>query len=179
MLPQFVRGICNMPTTEENRAQIERLLAVARETIGIVRHCWVATRAEEAGAHARAVQSFAGAAGSDEWTRRFLSRRGARKVAEIRRDPGVTLAYRDYVGDVYVALVGRASPSEDKVEMRSLWQSSVRAPFPEGFAEMNMIVVNVEVDRIEIHARGVTAEPFGYGRTLIERAAEGWRFAPD
>jgi hypothetical protein len=42
-----------------------------------------------------------------------------------------------------------------------------------------MIVVNVEVDRIEIHARGVTAEPFGHGRTLIERAAGGWRFVPD
>ena len=165
-----------MPTTEENQAQIDRLLAVARETIGTVRHCWVATRAEEGGAHARAVQSFAGAAGSDEWTRRFLSRRSARKIAEIHRDPGITLAYRDDVGNVFVALVGRATPSEDKAEMRSLWQSSVRAPFPEGFAETNMIVVNVEVDRIEIHARGVTAEPFGYGRTLIERVAGGWRF---
>ena len=40
-------------------------------------------------------------------------------------------------------------------------------------------VVNVEVDRIEIHARGVTAEPFGYGRTLIARAEAGWRFVPD
>ena len=168
-----------MPTTEENQAQIDQLLAVARETIGTERHCWVATRAEEGGAHARAVQSFAGAAGSDEWTRRFLSRRGARKVAEIRRDPGVTLAYRDNVGDVYVALVGRASPSEDKAEMRGLWHSSVRAPFPEEFAETHMIVVKVEVDRIEIHARGVTAEPFGYGRTLIERVAGGWRFMPD
>ena len=39
-----------------------------------------------------------------------------------------------------------------------------------------MIVVNVEVDRIEIHARGVTAEPFGYGRTLIERVAGGLAF---
>jgi general stress protein 26 len=168
-----------MPTAVENEAQIERLLAVARETIGTVRHCWVATRAEEGGAHARAVQSFAGAAGSDQWSRRFLSRRGARKISEIRRDPGVTLAYRDSVGNVFVALVGRASPSEDKAEMRSLWQSSVRAPFPEGFAETNMIVVNVEVDRIEIHARGVTAEPFGYGRTLIERVAGGWRFVSD
>ena len=68
-----------MPTTEENQAQIDRLLAVARETIGSVRHCWVATHAEEGGAH----------------------------------------------------------------------------------------------------ARGVTAEPFGHGRTLIERAAGGWRFASD
>ena len=69
--------------------------------------------------------------------------------------------------------------AKNKTEMRGLWQSSVRAPFPEGFAETNMIVVNVEVDRIEIHARGVTAEPFGYGRNLVERVAGGWRFLPD
>jgi hypothetical protein len=40
-------------------------------------------------------------------------------------------------------------------------------------------VVNVEVDRTETHARGVTAEPFGYGPTLIERVAGGWRFMLD
>jgi general stress protein 26 len=163
----------------ENQAQIERLLAVARETIGAVRHCWVVTRAEEQGAHARAVRSFAGAVGSDEWTRRFLTRHSARKVAEIRRDPRVSLAYQDPAGDVFVALVGRASFNDDKAEVRSLWYSSVSAPFPEGFADTHMIVVNVDVDRIEIHARGVTAEPYGHGRTMIERAAEGWHFAPD
>ena len=71
------------------------------------------------------------------------------------------------------------SLSEDRAEIRSLWQSSVSALFPDGFAEANMIVANVEVDRIEIHARGVTAEPFGHGRTLIERTASGWQFVQD
>jgi hypothetical protein len=33
-----------------------------------------------------------------------------------------------------------------------------------------MIVAVIEVDRIEIHGRGITAKPFGHGRTLIERA---------
>ena len=168
-----------MSMTMEHQTQITRLLAVARATIATVRYCWVCTCAEEGGANARAVRSFAGAAGSDEWTRRFLSRHGARKVAEIRRDPRVTLAYQDHDGGVFVALVGRASPGDDKTEVRGLWQSGVSAPFPDGFAEANMIVVNVEVDRIEIHARGVTAEPFGHGRTLIERVAGGWSFAPE
>jgi hypothetical protein len=32
------------------------------------------------------------------------------------------------------------------------------------------------VDCIEIHARGVTAKPFGHGRTWIERTdGAGWR----
>jgi hypothetical protein len=51
--------------------------------------------------------------------------------------------------------------------------------FPAGFVEASMIVIRVEVDRIEIHARGLTAEPFGHGRTLIERANGEWRLVLD
>jgi hypothetical protein len=41
-------------------------------------------------------------------------------------------------------------------------------------------VVRVEVDRIEVHIRGLTREPFRHGRTLIERGTTGvWRFVPD
>jgi hypothetical protein len=53
------------------------------------------------------------------------------------------------------------------------------AKFPAGFADNHMMAVRVEVDRIELHARGVTREPFGHGRTLIERDGNGgWRFVP-
>ena len=63
--------------------------------------------------------------------------------------------------------------------MRSLWQGDWDALFPPGFAAANMVVAKVEVDRIEIHARGVTAEPFGHGRTWIERTSDGvWYLVP-
>ena len=157
--------------------QIDRLLTAARETIAAVRYCWVATRAEDGGANARAVLSLAGATGSDEWTRRFLTHRGSRKVAEIRRDPRVTLAYQANTGDAYVALAGVAHLVEDKAEMRDLWQANVAKPLDDS-VDTGMIVVRIDVHRIEIHARGVTAEPFGHGRTLIERDPAGeWQFA--
>jgi general stress protein 26 len=166
-------------TPTDQDPQIDRLLAAARETIAAVRYCWVATRAEDAGANARAVLSFPGAPGSDAWTRRFLTNRGSRKVAELRRDPRVTLAYQANTGDAYVALAGVAHLVEDRTETRSLWQANVVKAFDE-FVEANMIVVRIEVDRIELHARGVTAEPFGHGRTVIQRDASGvWRFAAD
>lgn len=159
--------------------QIGRWLAAARDTIANVRYCWLATRAQEGGAHARAVRVFAGAAGSEEWTRRFVCRRNSRKIGEIRADPRVTLAFQTDSGDAYVALGGSAELVEDKTEIRDLWPANVNTFFPEGFADTNMIVVRVPVDRIEVHVRGVTAEPFGHGRTLIERAATGqWRFIP-
>jgi len=92
----------------------------------------------------------------------------------------LTLAYQHDSGDAYVALGGSAILLEDRDEMRGLWPDRMDALFPPGFADANMIVVRVEVDRIEVHARGVTREPFGHGRTLIERnGAGGWRFVPD
>ena len=158
----------------------DRLLAASRATIDEVLYCWVATEAEDGGAHARAVRVFTAGPEDDDWTRRFLCRRGSRKVAEMRRNARVTLAYQHVSGDVYVALVGNASLVEDRAEMRSLWQGDWDEKFPPGFADANMIVAKIHVDRIETHARGITAEPFGHGRTFIERdAATGWRLMPD
>src|SRR5436190_607443 len=94
---------------EYTEAQIASFLGAARETIVAVQLCWLATRSLEGGTNARAVDSFAGAPGSDEWTRRFLVRRNSRKVAEMRAAPSVTLAYQHPSGDRWVALGGRAT----------------------------------------------------------------------
>jgi general stress protein 26 len=164
---------------EITQQQIEQFLAAARQTIAEVKHCWLATRSQDGGANARAVRAHVGAPGSDEWTRRILVRRGSRKVAEIQAAPLVTLAYQHESGDRYVALRGKASLVEDKAEMRTLWSSAMDPYFPPGFADANMIVLQVDVDRIEVHARGITREPFGTGRTLLQRdGADGWRFVP-
>jgi general stress protein 26 len=160
-------------------AQIASFLGAARETIAAVRLCWLATRSLEGGTNARIVDSFSGAPGSDEWTRRFLVRRHSRKVPEMRAAPSVTLAYQHPSGDRCVALGGRATIIDDVVEMRTLWPTAMEPLLPPGFADANMIVIRVEVDRIELHARGLTAEPFGTGRTLLERQPGGsWRYIP-
>ena len=170
-----------MPTIQKVTAeQIEQFLAAARKIIAEVPFCWLATRSADGGANARAVRSCTGASGDDEWTRRFLVRRESRKVGEMRAADQVTLAYQHDSGDAYVALGGRAILVEDRAEMRSLWPSTMDARFPAGFADAHMMVVRVEVQRIEVHVRGVTREPFGHGRTLLERATTGtWRFIPD
>jgi hypothetical protein len=63
--------------------------------------------------------------------------------------------------------------------MRTMWSSDMDAHFPPGFADANMIVIQVDVDQTEVHVRGLTPEPFGAGRTLLERQSTGsWRFIP-
>jgi general stress protein 26 len=167
------------PVANVTETQILQFLAAARETIAAVPVCWLATRSLEGGTNARAVNSSAGPPGSDEWTRRFLVRRSSRKVVEMRVAPLVTLAFQHPSGDRYIALGGRATITEDIAEMRTIWSSDLDAHFPPGFADANMIVIQVDVDRIEVHVRGLTPEPFGAGRTLLERQPAGsWRFVP-
>jgi general stress protein 26 len=160
----------------EERCHVERLLAAARKTIAEVAYCWVVTRAVDGGANARVVRVFFGEPGDDEWTRRFLTLCSARKTAEMRADPRVTLAFQHSSGEAYVALVGRAELIDDKAVVRSLWQPSWDDLYPAGFIDANMIVAKHAVERIELHIRGVTAEPWGHGRTLVERREpNGWR----
>jgi general stress protein 26 len=164
---------------EVTETQILQFLTAARETIAAMPICWLATRSLEGGTNARAVNSSSGPPGSDEWTRRMLVRRSSRKVAEMRAAPLVTLAFQHSSGDRYIALGGRATIIEDVAQMRTMWSRDLDAHFPPGFADANMIIVQVDVDRIEVHARGLTPEPFGAGRTLLERQpGASWRLIP-
>jgi general stress protein 26 len=97
----------------------------------------------------------------------------------MRAAPLVTLAFQHPSGDRYIALGRRVTIIEDVAQMRTMWSSDMDAHFPPGFADANMIVIQVDVDQIEVHVRGLTPEPFGAGRTLLERQSTGsWRFIP-
>jgi general stress protein 26 len=159
----------------EERHHIERLLAAARKTIVEVPYCWVVTRAVGGGANARAVRVFSGEADDDEWTRRFLTRRNSRKAVEMTVDPQVTLAFQHASGEAYVALAGRVTLIDDKAAARSLWQPNWDDLYPAVLIDTEMIVVKHAVAQIEFHIRGVTAEPWGHGRTLLARGGpNGW-----
>ena len=158
---------------------IVRFLVAARDTIADVPFAWLATRSLDGGTNARAVRVHPGKPEQDEWTRRFLVRRGSRKVVEMTASPRVTLAFQHASGDAYIALGGFSHLLEDRAEMRVLWSPDADRLFPAGFAEQHMIAVRLDVDRIEVHLRGVTREPFGHGRTLLDRTDGRWRFIPD
>src|ERR1700722_12859655 len=72
------------PSPEVSAEQIAHFLAAARDTIVDVKFAWLATRSLNGGTNARAVHVHQGASDDDEWTQRFVVRRGSRKVAEMR-----------------------------------------------------------------------------------------------
>ena len=157
--------------------QVERLLAAARRTIEEVPFLWVVTPAAENGANARIVQAQPASDAEDFWTRWFLTPRVGRKATEISRAGRVTLAYQHDSGDAYVALAGRAELMDDRAEVDRRFRGSVYDD-PEGAVAASLIAVKVIADHLELHVRGVTAEPWGRGRTLLDRGPDGsWRLA--
>ncbi len=47
---------------------------------------------------------------------------------------------------------------------------------PDGSLAARLVAVRVAVDHLELHVRGVTAGPWGHGRTLLGRDGRGaWR----
>lgn len=153
--------------------QVERLLAVARQTMAEVPYCWVVTAAGNGGAHARAVKAFPNEAGEDVWTRWFLTNRIGRKATEIKKNGQVTLAYQHHSGEAYVALAGHAEiidePGAVETRLKEVYD-------PDGSLAGKLVAVRVTGERLELHLRGVTPEPWGRGRTWLDRMPEGsWR----
>ena len=170
---------------EREERHVGRLLAAARDAVADVPFCWVATPTEDGlGANARAVRDCTDAIGDrgdgsagDGWTRWFLTPPGSRKAAEIRRTGRATLAYQHDWGNAFVALAGRAELVDD----RALVAAGLRhVDDPDGSLAARLVAVRVTVGRVEVHVRGVTAEPWGRGRTLLERDGLGsWRLVAD
>jgi general stress protein 26 len=165
------------PSRAQEERQVERLLAVARNTIAEVPFCWVVTQADDGGTNARVVKTQPGAEGEDFWMRWFLTPRTGRKSAEIRKAGRVTLAYQHDSGTAYVALAGRAELIDDRAAVESRFRGSAYDD-PAGVVAASLIAVRVTADHLELHVRGVTAEPWGRGRTLLDRKPDGsWRLA--
>ena len=152
--------------------ETERMLAAARRAIEELPFFWVVTAAADSGANARIVNAQPGRAGEDFWTRWFLTPPNGRKAAEIRRDGRATLAYQHPSGEAFVTLSGPADLIEDPAEVNSRFRGS-RFDDPKGLVAAGLVAVRVIADRLELHIRGVTAEPWGRGRHSLDRHPDG------
>lgn len=156
-------------------APLDRLLQAARDTIAAVPFVWVITAATEGAANARVVKAQPSRPGEDFWARWFLTPRIGRKADEIRQAGRVTLAYQHDSGEAFVAVSGAAELIDDRTEVDARFLGSAYDD-PEGLTRSSLIAVRVAATHLELHVRGVTAEPWGRGRTLLDRDSEGnWR----
>jgi hypothetical protein len=154
------------------------MLTAAQRVIEELPFFWVVTSAGEGGANARIVNAQPGKAAEDFWTRWFLTPPNGRKAAEICRTGRVTLAYQHPSGEAFVALSGPAELIVDPAEVNSRFRGS-RFDDPGGIVAAGLVAVRVTGDHLELHIRGVTAEPWGRGRHSLDRNPDGsWRLHP-
>lgn len=158
------------------KRQVERLLKAALQTMAEVPYCWVVSAADGGHTSARVVKAFPNGHGEDLWTRWFLTMRTGRKSAEIRAAGRVTLAYQHSSGNAYVTVAGRADIVDEPLAVESRLQ---QVDDPDGTLPGKLVAVKCTADHLELHVRGITAEPWGHGRTLLQRDREGgWRLVP-
>lgn len=79
----------------------------------------------------------------------FFTEADSPKVAEIRRNPRVNLAYASKGKNVYVSLSGTARANRDQATIDVLWNDALKAFFPKGRSDPNLILLEVEVNSIE------------------------------
>jgi len=153
------------------RQSIGDILSAARATMQRKRYCLLAT-AGDAGVDARVLQPFPPDRDFTVW---FGTRRGSRKVEQIRRNPVATLAYQDDAHNACVVLVGRVEIVEDLAARQGRFRPLWHAFWPEGPEAEDFLLLRFEPSRIEVWdaRRRITPAPFGLCSAKVQRGADG------
>ncbi|TYT26942.1 pyridoxamine 5'-phosphate oxidase family protein [Luteimonas viscosa] len=79
----------------------------------------------------------------------FMSEADTPKVGEIRRQPKVNVAYASKDANTYLSIAGEARAVRDQALIDRFWNDAMKAFFPKGKDDPNVILIEVAVDTIE------------------------------
>ena len=157
---------------------VNALLAGAAKTIRTVRYCWLVTKTASS-FNARPMGRIFAEKGEDDWIVRFVTDGRSRKAHELCGQQETGLIFQSDPEEAYVALFGKARLLERAADVARFWKKHYEVYFPTPADRAAAAFIEVDVARMELWIRGVTPEPFGHGRTLLQREPDGaWRFIP-
>lgn len=79
----------------------------------------------------------------------FFTERDSPKVGEIRRHPKVNLGYASKDKNIYVSIAGDARVLRDQAKIDELWSDALKAFFPNGKDDPNLVLLEVSVRTAE------------------------------
>ena len=79
----------------------------------------------------------------------FFASRTSPPAAAIEADGTVGVQYSDHGSDTYVSLSGDATLEHDRARMEALWSPMVKAWFPQGIDDPDLIMIRVDVHKAE------------------------------
>jgi len=123
----------------------EQLVSAAREIMNRARYCALITTNPRGGVHARTMDAFAPDEKMIVW---LATNPRSRKVAEMRRDPRVTLYYFDRENQAYVTIHGTARLVNDASEKARHWKEEWSAFYPN--RNKDYLLIKVVPARLEV-----------------------------
>jgi general stress protein 26 len=123
----------------------DTLITTARQIMTTTRYCALITAGRDGRAHARTMDAFSP---EDDMTVWLATNPRSRKVAEIRRNPKVTLYYFDRQSEAYVTLYGTARLVNDKEEKAKRWKEDWKTFYPD--RDKSYLLIKVTPERLEV-----------------------------
>ena len=80
----------------------------------------------------------------------FLTEGDSPKVDEIRRHPKVNLGYASKEKNIYLSIAGDAKVLRDQAKIDELWSDALKAFFPKGKDDPNLVLLEVRVRTAEL-----------------------------
>lgn len=65
---------------------------------------------------------------------------------DVQSEPRVNVAFADIDKSSYISVTGRAELVEDREKMKELWSPAIKAFFPEGLEDPELVLIRVDVD---------------------------------
>lgn len=143
------------------------ILAAARDVMTQARYCALVTLGENGHPQARVVDPFPP---DDTMTVWIGTSPATRKVAEIAKDPRVTLMYFDPKSEGYVTLLGRADVVSDPVEKERRWKDEWKDFYKDRNRGKDYVLIRVRPSRLEISSRahGMANDPQTWRPVIID-----------
>ena len=141
--------------TKKPLSQAE-LVATARAIITAARYCALITLDPSGRPHARTLDPFPPDESMEVW---LATNPRTRKVAEIRRNPRVTLYYFDREEQAYVAISGIARLVNDPKEKTKRWKDEWKDFYPDRARDYLLIAVKPERLEVVNVKKGIVGDP--------------------
>jgi general stress protein 26 len=141
-------------------------LAKLRKLLKGVRICMLTTKDARDNLRSRPMALQETESDGDLW---FFTGRHSHKVDEIGGDSRVNIGVID--GSTYLSISGSATLVDDKKKAKELWNETLKAWFPKGLEDPEMLLIKVTIDTAEYwdNPAGVVTTLIAY----VERMATG------
>ncbi len=99
----------------------------------------------------------------------FFTSSNTHKAEEIKKDNRVNVSYAAPEDNSYVSVSGKAEIVTDKAKMEELWSPILKAWFPKGLEEPDIILIKVTAEQTEYwdSASSSLVQAFGLLKSLV------------